>query len=140
MESIGHLKGWGEMRASGDSMNSRMRMEHMTMNEMIGSIDILKMSVRFSGGLFGAGNFSKARVAIKIAPTPTGHQKCVSNDIEKGMIYVLGPKWPLKTASLNVLMSGIHLYKARMTGRRRNRMTRIARTTSLQTFIVVCSL
>jgi hypothetical protein len=124
----------------GDVMDLRMRMEHMTMNEMIGSMDMLKISVRFSGGSFGTGNLSKARVAIKIAPTPTGHKKCVSNNIKKNIIYVLGPKWPLNTASLNVLMSGIHLYKARITGRRRNRMTKMARTTSLQTFIVVCSL
>jgi hypothetical protein len=55
-------------------------MEHMTMNEMIGSIDMLKMSVRFCGGSFGTGNFSKARVAMKIAPTPTVHQKRVNNN------------------------------------------------------------
>lgn len=57
-----------------------MRMEHMTMKEMMGSIDMLKISVLFSGGSCGTGNFSRARVAIKIAPTPTVHQKQIIND------------------------------------------------------------
>ena len=43
----------------------------MTMKEIIGSIDMLRRSVWFSGGSRGCGNFSRARVAMKIAPTPT---------------------------------------------------------------------
>src|SRR5258706_1238825 len=57
------------------SLNSasflRIRMEHMTMNAITGSIASARMSAWFCGGSSGWGNFSAARVAIKMAPTPT---------------------------------------------------------------------
>lgn len=49
----------------------RIRIEHMTMNAITGSIASARRSAWPRGGSSGWGNFSAARVAIKMAPTPT---------------------------------------------------------------------
>lgn len=52
----------------------------------------------------------RASVEMKMAPTP------------------MGPNQPLNRASRNVLMSGIHLYNARMAGKRRNSRIKMVMT------------
>ena len=69
-------------------------------------------SVSFSAA--PSGNANRASVEMKIAPTP------------------MGPNHPVNMASRNVLISGIHLYVARMIGIRLRRRTSRVRTTSLQ--------
>ena len=96
--------------------------EQRTIKATIGCIVAASSSTWFCVGSSGVGNFSAARVEMKTAPTP------------------MGPKCPLKTASLNVLTSGINLYKASMIGRRRSKSTRIAMTIKRQTDSVNSSL
>jgi hypothetical protein len=53
------------------SGHARIRMEHMTTKAMIGSMARVRTSVWFCGGLFGFGSLLRARVEMKMAPTPT---------------------------------------------------------------------
>lgn len=70
MERPSRKKGKQFCSLSGASF-LRIRIEHMTINAMTGSIANARRSAWPRGGSSGRGNFSAARVAIKMAPTPT---------------------------------------------------------------------
>lgn len=91
-----------------------MKVETSTMNQTIGWIVIATNSAWFCGSPSGIGNSVVANVEMKIAPTP------------------IGPNQPAKQASLNVLTSGIHLYKANIAGKRRQIRMQSAIRTNLQ--------
>lgn len=94
---------------------SRVTIDESTRKETIGIMVRFRLSTRcvsFSASPSGNANF--ARVEMKMAPTP------------------IGPNQPVNMASRNVLISGIHLYVARIIGIRLRRSTSRVRTTSLQ--------
>lgn len=88
------------------------------MNAIIGCMLQAKSSIWLVGGDTGSGSLVLARVAMNTAPTP------------------IGPKWPEKRASRNVLMSGIHRYSAITAGKRRRMRTRMPMRTRRHGLIV----
>jgi hypothetical protein len=94
----------------------RAMTEDKTRNMTIGWIDSLSWSTcSVLRSEAPSGRLVFASVPMNTAPTP------------------IGPNQPVNAASRRVLISGIHLYRARMTGRRRKRSTQRARTTKRHT-------
>jgi hypothetical protein len=90
--------------------NSRMRIDPKTTKATIGSRQAARSSCWLCGGSCGVGSCVSARVDMNTAPTPMGPGQQKSHQLNVPMRSEADkPKCPEKKASLQFLISGIHL-------------------------------